>query len=213
MKKTTIFSITGLCVLVLAVFAVFLYSEFIDSSDSPIKKVGSIKAELEVFGFEESVQKADVIVKVRINKNINEFNEPSPKTLYSAEVLEILKWDTSSNKDVINVLQQGNSEWSFNNNAMFIEGDEFILFLKNTTSGIYGPNSYWILGEETNMYKVLGNGGIEKLAKFDPELSDIEDKKMTESIQKNNLESNIEKDVQVLNENLFKNKIIELNKD
>lgn len=122
MKKTTIFSITGLCVLVLAVFAVFLYSEFIDTSDSPIKKVGSIKAELEVFGFEESVHKADVIAKVRINKNIKEFNEPSPKTLYSTEVLEILKWDTSSKKDVINVLQQGNSEWSFNNNAMFIEG-------------------------------------------------------------------------------------------
>lgn len=59
------------------------------------------------------------------------------------------------------------------------------------------------------MYKILENGRLEKLAKYDFALSDIEDKTLTEKAQHNNVQAKVEKNVQIADELLFKNKVME----
>ena len=78
--------------------------------------------------------------------------------------------------DVIYVMQQGNDRMLFNDNPLFEQGEQYILFLKKAvgpTSEHY-PNLYWILGEESNMYKDLGNETVEKMRYVDVSMSELQ---------------------------------------
>ncbi|QNK57710.1 hypothetical protein [Paenibacillus sp. PAMC21692] len=212
-----IYSLSGaVCLLIALVFVLGSQEEakrelnqngIPDQASSTNKLKGNIRAELEVFNFDEAVTRADLIAKVQIERAIKEIDEPSPKTLYQASVLELLKGDEGLVNRTIDILQQGNSTWSFNNNTMFGQGDEYFLFLNKATVS----NTYWILGEETGMYEVIDDGRIEKKSLYLDELTDIEDKVSTEMFKKNQKEV---KDIQILYENKFMNKIVEqLNKN
>ena len=98
-------------------------------------------------------------------------------------------------------MQQGNNEVLFNDNPLFQENEEYILFLKKAVGSVTKeyPNLYWILGEETNMYKNIRNNTVEKLGYIDKELYDVE----------NNHTLNLKEttNTQVLNEEEFIKKI------
>lgn len=97
------------------------------NSDTKINKpikLNQISGALEVFNFQEAVEIADVIAKVRINKLISEFDQPGSKTIFSAEMLEIIKGNHSLHPNLINLLQQGNSKTRFNNNTLFAGEEE-----------------------------------------------------------------------------------------
>lgn len=159
----------------------------------------NIEASLEVYSFEESVTLSDLIAEVVIVSKIKEIDEPSPKTLFEANVVNKLKGDT--NQETIKVLQEGTSEWSFNGQEQFAEKEEYILFLKKATGKDYdGTNTYWILGAETNTYKVIQDNRVKKIAKHEVELEAIEDKTLSSTNQ----------GLQVLDKEKFQNKIADL---
>lgn len=112
-----------------------------------------------------------MISQVEIVDVLEEIDDPSPKTIFRAKVVENLKG--SSETTEILVMQQGNSTNVFNDNLLFEQGENYILFLADT-EGLDLENSYYILGEETGMYKLTDQSLAVKLALRDEALEEIE---------------------------------------
>lgn len=134
-------------------------------------EISVIDAEVEVYEFQEAVSKADLIAQVEIMDIIEEVNDPSPKTIYRTIILESLKGRPETSE--IYVMQQGNSEYVFNGNALFEQGDKYILFMMET-EGLNIEDSYYILGEETGMYKLTDQLTAVKLSVQEDMLEEIE---------------------------------------
>jgi len=141
-------------------------------------KQKSVHGQIQIFPFEEAVNRADLIVKVKVGKRIGELSEPVPKTIFNAQILETQKSDVNFELESINIMQQGTDEVLFNDNPIFKENEEYILFLKKAVGPVAEeyPDLYWITGEETNMYKVIGDQLVERQAYIENELLDIQDK-------------------------------------
>jgi hypothetical protein len=174
----------------------------------------NVYAELEVFPFEETVARSDLIAKVKIGEIQKEIDEPSPKTIFYAEIVD--KYKGEYDKEDIYIAQQGNSTHIFNGNELFKKDKEYLLFLKKSPS--LGENVYWILGEETSIYEDLGNNKLKRWANdnlsnySDVELKDLtiaENKKIEEYNQKALKEKDtpLKKTVQIIDEIKFKKKI------
>jgi flagellum-specific peptidoglycan hydrolase FlgJ len=139
--------------------------------DNKSQLIGKIHGKVQDFSLSEATKEADLIIKVKIGEVVKELEEPTAKTLYNGTVLDEFKNNTNAPKE-INIMQQGNSKWSFNDNDPFKEGDEYFLFLKKAV-GEY-ENTYWILGEETTFYKLeKENKEIVKQGLVDEDLKDI----------------------------------------
>ncbi|MEC0201484.1 hypothetical protein P4H39_02440 [Paenibacillus lautus] len=153
---------------------VSINSDNLDSTTTSNPK--TIRGELEVYPFEEGVNKADLIVKVKIVGKIGEVSDPVPKTVFNTQILSAQKDDPTLDSESISIMQQGNSEVLFNGNELFKENEEYILFLKKAVGPVAEeyPNLYWILGEESNMYKSISNNLVEKQGHIDEELKDVE---------------------------------------
>lgn len=135
------------------------------------KPMGRIHAMLETFEFEEAVAQADLVAQIEILDVLKEIDEPSPATIFRAAVKESLKG--SSPTEEIFVMQQGNSDFTFNDNFLFKQGENYLLFLMETID-FDVENSYWILGEESGMYKLIDESTAVKLAFKDDSLKKIE---------------------------------------
>lgn len=146
--------------------------------DTSTSKPKSKHRQIQIFPFEEAVNRADLIVKVKVGKRLGELTEPVPKTIFNALILETQKSDVNFELESINIMQQGTDEVLFNDNPIFKENEEYILFLKKAVGPITEeyPDLYWITGEETNMYKVIGDQLVERQAFIKNELLDIQDK-------------------------------------
>ncbi|WP_020619635.1 hypothetical protein [Paenibacillus daejeonensis] len=132
---------------------------------------------VEVFPFEEGVALADLIVEVEIiEKQDDGLSHPTPKSIFEAHIVSTQKQDHGLESDVIHVMQQGNDRMLFNDNPLFEQGDRYILFLKKAVgpSSEHYPNLYWIQGEESNMYKDLGNETVEKMGFVDVSMSELQ---------------------------------------
>jgi len=178
---------------------------------------GEIWAEVNTYPFNEAVQKADLIAEITIVEELKELDDPSPKTVFNAKVLNVLK----GSKDLqdIQVMQMGNHAWAFNDNKLFEPNESYILFLKKAVGKEFeGTNTYWILGEETYTYTVLDEKMVMKNADPLEELQDIENGEMTKKVNESkkvtlqtNLKSKHEielsKEVQILEKEKFINKI------
>lgn len=146
-----------------------------------VKPPGRINASLQALPVGQSIATADLIAKVQINKIEKEISEPSEKTILDAKIMETIKPDAAiENKETIRILQQGNSRFPFNGNKIFQPSEQYILFLKRAVGEGYDhTDTYWILGEETNIYEVLENGFLSKWALSDSDLSAIEEHQIT----------------------------------
>ncbi|WP_213614755.1 hypothetical protein [Paenibacillus lactis] len=146
--------------------------------DKSTSKPKSVHGQIQIFPFEEAVNRSDLIAKVRIGKKSGELNEPVPKTVFNAQILETQKSDVKVELESIQIMQQGTDEILFNDNPIFNENEEYILFLKKAVGPITQeyPDLYWITGEESNMYKVIGDQLVERQAFIKNELLDIQDK-------------------------------------
>lgn len=151
------------------------------SEKADVKPLGRINASLQALPVGQSISTADLIAKVQINKIEMEISEPSEKTILDAKIMETIKPDAAiENKETIRILQQGNSRFSFNGNKIFQPSEQYILFLKRAVGEGYDhTDTYWILGEETNIYEVLENGLLSKWALTDSDLSAIEEHQIT----------------------------------
>lgn len=131
---------------------------------------GGIDAEVESFKLEEATEQADLIGEVTITEKVEEIKaDPIPYTVFKAKV------NNSFHGEVINeeitIKQQGDSEWTFNGNELFEEGEKYIFFLKET---IASKADYWIIGEGTGMFEILDNEIIVKLNEPIEQLKDVE---------------------------------------
>ncbi|MFN7249840.1 MAG: hypothetical protein ACK4M9_03525 [Anaerobacillus sp.] len=167
-----------------------------------IKPVGDISAKLQTYPFEEAIKVSELIAEIKIIEKVQELNEPSPKTIFKATMTEVLKNDSGLPTDSLHFMQQGNSDWTFNDNEMFQQGEKYILFLKHAKE-IQEEHTYWILGEETGMYKIINDRYIAKLSERDEALADIEDIKLSDELKK----SKNSKEIQVLQTEEFREKI------
>ncbi|WP_062107488.1 hypothetical protein [Bacillus niameyensis] len=160
-------------------------------------EIGRIDAEIEVFEFKEAVAKSDLIAQIEVIEIFKEINEPFPKTIFRANLIESLKG--SFKEKEIFVMQQGNSDYVFNDNPLFKKGESYLLFLMKTKDFDI-ENSYWILGEEAGMYKLLDQSVAVKLSVKEDELKNIEisDEEIVPFIQKNTELNMNEREMQVL---------------
>ncbi|THF84245.1 hypothetical protein [Cohnella fermenti] len=163
-----------------------------------VNTVGRINASLQVLPINESIDKADLIAKVEIVKTEKEISKPSQKTILAAKIIETIKADSrNENIDVIHILQNGNSTALINGNKIFQPAEQYVLFLKRAVGEEYDlTNTYWILGEETNIYEDLGNGLLSKWALTDADLTEVEEK---QTASKNAVSG-----TQILSEDKFK---------
>lgn len=138
-----------------------------------LNQQGEINGMLQTYPFEEAVNLSDLIVEITIDERLGELVDPIPKTIFNAVVTDVVKGSNEKKGEFINVLQQGNSDWTFNDTPLFESGDTLVLFLKSVTDEEY-PNTYWILGEETGMYEVVDGKRLNKISKKDTALNDIQ---------------------------------------
>lgn len=138
-------------------------SEFVEVPDG-------IHAELIPFDLNEGINKASLIAEVRILEKIKEVDEkPIPYSVFSAVVEDSYKGELISKE--ITIKQQGTIDWTFNDNDLFKPDEKYILFLMKTKSS---EADYWILGEETGMFKVVDSDIVIKLADNNEEFESIE---------------------------------------
>lgn len=181
----------------------------IADNDSHQGPIGEIDAEIELYEFNDAVSKSDFIAEIEVIDVLKEINDPSPKTIFRAKVIESLKG--SSDEKEIFILQQGNGDFVFNENPLFEKGENYLLFLMETVD-LNMDISYWILGEVTGMYQVLDTSIAVKLAVKDETLKDIEfvDETVVPYVEKNTALSMDDREMQVLKldelKNLIKNK-------
>ncbi|MDQ0876566.1 putative unusual protein kinase regulating ubiquinone biosynthesis (AarF/ABC1/UbiB family) [Paenibacillus sp. V4I3] len=128
-----------------------------------------VKAELEVYPFDQAVLKSDLIVRVKIKDKVGLIDGPIPKTTFEANVEEIITDKSNKSPKTVKIMQQGSEQVNFNGNELFKKNEEVILFLMQAKTV---ENAYWILGEETNIYKVLENE-VTKYSLKDKQLEDI----------------------------------------
>lgn len=168
------------------------------------KKV--IYGKTEAFSFKDAIKTADLIAEVEITNHLKDLNEPSPKTLFEAKLVNTFK--NQKNLNEIQVLQAGNKEYSYNDNPLFIPGEKYILFLKKAIGDGYdGTDTYWILGEETNIYSVLDNNELNKWSLEDEDLGSIELNKDSMKVKNENYRG------QSLNKKLFVEKLRKIIKE
>ncbi|QTD40291.1 hypothetical protein [Sporosarcina sp. Te-1] len=168
---------------------------------------GKLHGELKTYSFDDAVNEAELIAEIIIEKQIKEIGEPpTPKTLFEATVTEIYKGPP--NLDKIEVLQAGNSKWSFGN-ELFSPDEKYILFLKKAVGEEFeGSDVYWIIGEETNTYSVVESDKVVKNALYDEDLKSIEeDVPLLSNLHRITSQ---EEEIQVLNKEKFEMKILEL---
>ncbi|BBI31510.1 hypothetical protein [Cohnella abietis] len=166
-------------------------------SDDFTKRVGNIHGLLEVLPFNEMVKKSDKIVKVKINSKLKEINEPSAKTIFEAEVINDIYSKDNDGIRKINIMQAGNSQWSFNNNPLFAPGDVYVLFLKKTVKFDL-ENTYWLIGEETSVFEQVDSNTLIKWSHPEPELGSISDQKLIDKwVEK---DERFNKDIQTVTE-------------
>lgn len=213
MKKKQRFILVTSILVLLSTSLIFIGNRYGENSNiTNVKKnitlKGDIHAELEVLPFEQSVNKSDLIVEIQILEKLKEINEPTPKTIYRAEITDYLNNEGKNDSNIINIMQGGNSEWTLNKNKLFSPGEKYILFLVKTIDFDI-ENTYWILGEETSIYEVNNSNELIKWAHPEAELSNFEDKVLTKNSSFENVENS--KVVQVLDKDLFKKYIANLN--
>ncbi|WZY00645.1 hypothetical protein NSQ26_00985 [Bacillus sp. FSL W7-1360] len=124
--------------------------ESASTSNTVVKIEAAIAAPLSL---EEALTDADLVAEVKIQEIVGEVEETLPKTIFSAEVTNVLKG--KEEQKTIKLFQNGTKEIGFNDNELFSEGDTYVLFLNETSSS--SEADYWIQGEETGMYKVSGD--------------------------------------------------------
>ncbi len=167
------------------------------NADNPIQKAKA-HALLQTHPFNEALQLADNVSELTIVSNAGEIDEPSAKTIFTAEVTKNFKGDVLPG-ETIYILQDGNSKVEFNH-IPFQSGEKFVLILKKATG--FTDNTYWILGGETGVYQIVDDNTIVKWAKVDEQLKnvEIEDDKQA----KNGIQVEFEtKDTQLLNKEQF----------
>lgn len=170
-------------------------------SNEVIEVPGGIHADVIPFDMNDGINSSDLIAEVRIDKKIKEIDEnPLPYTVFSAVVENVYKGELKDRE--ITIKQDGTSVWTVNDNALFKPGEKYILFLKETKSS---KSDYWIIGEETGMFKVVDTDKVIKLADKLTELQSIE-------TNKNSIASNekVDDHMQVLDKNKFIEKIKEM---
>jgi hypothetical protein len=131
------------------------------SNESPAQEVKEdrkiLKGVVLARNISELVEKADIVVSLKIGEKVRELSEPSPKTIFETSILEIYK-DNGKIEDTIQLMQAGNSEFSFNGEDMFKNGEEMILFLRESNDAEFeNTNTYWILGEYSAYFKIKDN--------------------------------------------------------
>lgn len=127
---------------------------------APQEVPGGITAQIISFDPIDSLKEADLIAEITIGKKIKEVDEqPIPYTLFQASINKVVKGNGDLQE--IEIVQQGNSEWAFNDNEFFEEGEQYTLFLKKYSDG---KDQYWIKGEETGMFLIKDADTIIKLA-------------------------------------------------
>ncbi|MBE1556557.1 hypothetical protein [Sporosarcina limicola] len=163
-----------------------------------------IQAELIGFDFEDATVEADIIAEVTIKEKIEEVNdETGPYTVFSVVVNQVLNGTISEQE--VTIKQEGDSEWTFNDNKMFESGEKYILFLKETVAS---KSDYWIIGEETGMFKIINDDTIVKLAAPIEEFKDIEiDGNNQSTSMMAELDNDNEKSIQAIDLNKFISKI------
>lgn len=158
------------------------------ASSKIVEPEGVINASLKALTFEESLNEADLIAKVKILNQVEQIDKPDAATIFKSNVVEVFNNSPISVGSEINIMQQGNSKWVFNGNAPFKDGEEIILFLK---AAVGFDNTYFIVSEEVNTYKFIEINKEEyvvKQAKNDKYLEAYEDKEQSKEIN-NYLES------------------------
>lgn len=136
------------------------------SEPEECRQHGSIEASLEWIPFTDSVKQVDLIAEVEILDSETVYDNMC-KTKHSAKVVQILVGEA---EEEITFLQSGSDRMLFNQNQIFQEGDTYLLFLRQTTSGSMAE--YWVQGEELGTYHIDGDVLKRKIA--DEELTSIE---------------------------------------
>lgn len=174
-----------------------IVEDVIDKEDSEKKVMYGMT---EAFSFRDAFKNADLIAEIEITEHVEDLNEPSPKSLFEGKLIKTYK--NKKTLDKIRILQAGNQEYSYDEFSLFKPGEKYILFLKKAVGdGFVGTDTYWILGEETTIYSVLGPNSIYKWALKDPDLSTIELNDTSMKVKNDNYRG------QLVDKKLFEEKI------
>ncbi|GBF77688.1 hypothetical protein PA598K_06250 [Paenibacillus sp. 598K] len=136
------------------------------SINTTVNSAQKVKAHalIQTYPFDEALQQADLVSEIVITNHAGEIDEPSTKTIFSAEIVKSYKGGLEAG-ETIDVLQEGNSKVEFNGTRFFQVGEKYVLILKKATG--FSERTYWILGGESGVYEVVDDSTIIKWAKVE----------------------------------------------
>ncbi len=102
------------------------------------------------FTFQEAYQEAETVAWIRVGNWLGE-NLQIGTSYFEAEVIACYKGDMPES---IVLEQVGNSEFTYRGYHIFANGNEMVLFLKNTDEVPY-ENCYWIIGAYSTLLDVV----------------------------------------------------------
>ena len=173
MKKAIIFSLLAVC-LVLAAMPIYS-GPFPKYAIAP----GSASAMFakEYRSYADVIKEAPILVEVEITKHKGDLPNYFYGSLYEAKVLTCYKNETTKKLDVIELVQDGNSEVTFDGYTLFQTGDRLLLPLlsceKNSVLSDTHPEYYRIYGAAQTAMQIADSDAGDVCFTFLPILEDL----------------------------------------
>lgn len=135
------------------------------------------------YSYAEAVKEADLVVEVEIVEYKGELPDDiyTWGSLYRAKILNTYKNDIDQGLTEIDLIQDGDSEVTWQGFPLFQTGDRLILTLVESD---FVPGSYRILGEEQTALKVVSTAEGDICYTFLPIMNDLPKEGVTEEMKR-----------------------------
>ncbi len=120
----------------------------------PVRDAGGSHVMLsEKYTPQRAFEKSDAVALVRVGTWLREDSE-NGYTFYEAEILELYKGELP---EKIILKQDGDSTDTIEGYPLFICGNELLVYMRESTTGLYVENCYWITGSFSTVFTVMRN--------------------------------------------------------
>lgn len=161
-----------------------------------VGRLGTAHGILEAFSLDSLIEDAEIIAEIRIAERTKEISKPFEATFFKADIIHTYKGQYNNKQ--IEVMQEGNSDITFEEYPLFKTGDKLIVFLVKQE----GEEYYWIKGGYGSLIYVNEDSGKEYAVKYIGEFNELNYIKVNGSVEgfSNQYQGNVD---QLFNKNDF----------
>jgi hypothetical protein len=175
--------------------------------DTPhqVGQKGTISASVTGMELDSSYKDADIVAEVKICEWLGERQkgEELQKTIFRASLEKTFKNSVDNDLKEIKLIQDGNSDYTIENYPLFKNNDKLLLYLKKAVGEGY-ENTYWILGGQTGVFRIINTNGQDYAVKQVGDCPELSEGVVTGNSDNKNIQNTLAKSYSVEFPNLDK---------